>query len=81
MAAAVATAPDVLVFRPLKLSERIWAEVNGMIADHVRDPDPLKCDVCGQFTSQLTLVWSTGPEPEPDHEVGDCCRSKQYRLP
>lgn len=35
-----------------------------------------KCGVCGRFTKHLTLVWTGGPEPEPDYEVGDCCRRK-----
>lgn len=36
--------------------------------------EPLKCGLCGRFTRHLTLVWTGGPEPEPDYEVGDCCR-------
>lgn len=32
-----------------------------------------KCQRCGRFTKRLTLVW-TGFPPEPDYEVGDCCK-------
>lgn len=36
-----------------------------------------KCQRCGRFTKRLTLVWTGGPEPEPDYEVGDCCKDKR----
>lgn len=34
---------------------------------------PAKCDVCGRFCRTSRLVFTTGPEPEPDHVVGNCC--------
>jgi hypothetical protein len=36
-----------------------------------------KCDLCGRFTKNVTLVWTGYPEPEPDYEVGDCCKEKR----
>jgi len=39
-----------------------------------------KCQLCGRFTKSLHLVWSGGVEPEPDYEVGECCRKPWMRL-
>lgn len=39
-----------------------------------------KCQVCGRFTKRLHLVWTGGPEPEPDHEAGDCCLQPNDRT-
>ena len=36
-----------------------------------------KCQLCGRFTKSLTLVWTRGAEPEPDYEVGDCCKDRR----
>lgn len=38
-----------------------------------------KCQLCGRFTKSLHLVW-TGFPPEPDYEVGECCRKPGMRL-
>ena len=34
---------------------------------------PARCEVCGRFAKNVRLVWSGGPEPEPDYVVGNCC--------
>lgn len=39
-----------------------------------------KCQLCGRFTKRLYLVWTSGPEPEPDYEVGDCCYEAGMRI-
>lgn len=55
--------------------DEMWAELMAPIpAPDVAYPYTPKCDRCGKFTKNLTLVWTRGPEPEPDYEVGDCCR-------
>lgn len=43
----------------------------------IRECHTPKCGLCGRFTKRLTLVWTGGPEPEPDYEVGDCCKGKR----
>ena len=35
-----------------------------------------KCQRCGRFCKTLTTVW-IGYPPEPDHEVGECCKDKK----
>lgn len=47
------------------------------IPEGVQYPRTARCDLCGRFTKNLTLVWTGGPEPEPDYEVGDCCKDKR----
>lgn len=39
-----------------------------------RGPQSRKCDRCGKFTKNLTTVWAHRPNPEPDYEIGDCCK-------
>ena len=34
-----------------------------------------KCQRCGKFAKNLTMVYLGWP-PEPDHEIGDCCKEE-----
>jgi hypothetical protein len=35
--------------------------------------EPRRCQRCGRFCKTLKLVYTGGPVPEPDYEVGECC--------
>jgi len=57
--------------RPITWQEILMAPIP---APDVAYPYTPKCGRCGRFTKNLTLVWTGGPEPEPDYEVGSCCK-------
>lgn len=41
-------------------------------ADMSYRPQP-KCEVCGRFAKKVRLIFTSGPEPEPDYAAGWCC--------